>query len=355
MVKEMVERHPAMLWEGIADGDRTKTVRCNLCAHRCLIRAGRKGICLVRENVGGELFSLVYGRVVSANVDPVEKKPLFHFYPGSGAFSIATAGCNYHCQWCQNWQISQAVREEHIVYGSQPASPSELVAAARRTKCRSIAYTYTEPTIFFEYAYETAKLAHDYDVANIFVTNGYMTPEALEIIADYLDAANVDLKAFRDATYRKLVGARLQPVLDSLVRMKNAGVWVEVTTLIVTGLNDSDEGLREIASFIRTELGSDTPWHVSRYHPTYKYNAPPTPVARLAQAWRIGKEVGLYHVFVGNLSGSQLPHGVEGESTYCHSCNAPLIRRRGYVIRENRVHKGACPDCGAAVAGVGLG
>jgi pyruvate formate lyase activating enzyme len=351
----MVERHAAMLWEAVADEGRTGTVRCNLCAHRCLVREGRKGICLVRENMNGELHTLVYGRVISANVDPVEKKPLFHFYPGTGAFSIATVGCNYRCHWCQNWQISQAAREEHIILGGQPATPEELVEAAGRAGCRSIAYTYTEPTIFFEYAYDTARLARDSGIANVFVTNGYMTAETLKTIRPYLDAANVDLKAFRDETYRKLIGARLLPVLDSLVRMKEAGVWVEVTTLVITDLNDSDEELQEIATFIHDELGPDTPWHVSRYHPTYKYDAPPTPVDTLARAWQIGKKVGLHYVFVGNVPSSLLPHGVEGESTYCHNCEALLIKRWGYSIRQNRVHDGACPDCGTAVAGVGLG
>jgi pyruvate formate lyase activating enzyme len=350
----MAERHTAMLWEAMTGDGETGAVRCNLCAHRCLIRAGRKGICLVRENVGGELYTLVYGRVISANVDPVEKKPLFHFYPGSGAFSIATAGCNYRCHWCQNWQISQAVREEHVIYGGQEATPAELVAAAKRSGCRSIAYTYTEPTIFFEYAYDSAPRAHEAGIANIFVTNGYMTAEALEMIRPYLDAANADLKAFRDETYRKLIGAQLQPVLDSLVRIKQAGVWLEVTTLVITDLNDSDDELRQIATFIHDELGPDTPWHVSRYHPTFKYDAPPTPVARLARAWEIGQEVGLHYVFVGNVPGHLLPRGVEGESTYCHNCNAPLIARWGYSIRQNRVRDGACPDCGVAVAGVGL-
>jgi pyruvate formate lyase activating enzyme len=349
----MAERHPAMLWEP-APRDGGTAVRCNLCAHRCMIRAGRKGVCQVRENRGGELVTLVYGRVVSAGVDPVEKKPLFHFYPGTGAFSIATAGCNFRCHWCQNWQISQAPREEHVL-SSRPASPERLVTSAQAARCRSIAYTYTEPTVFFEYAYDTARLASAAGVANIFVTNGYMTQEALEAIQPYLDAANVDLKAFRDETYRRLIGARLQPVLDTLVAMKTAGVWVEVTTLVVTGLNDSDEELGEIAGFIQTELGPDTPWHVSRYHPTFKYTAPPTPLERLARAWEIGREAGLRYVFVGNVPGHMLPRGVEGENTYCHHCSAPLILRRGYSIWRNRVQNGACPDCGTLVAGVGLG
>jgi pyruvate formate lyase activating enzyme len=293
--------------------------------------------------------------VISANVDPVEKKPLFHFFPGTSSFSIATVGCNYRCHWCQNWEISQAAREEHIIRGSQPATPRELVFTAERNSCRSIAYTYTEPTIFFEYAYDTAQLARDAGIANVFVTNGYMTAEALETIRPYLDGANVDLKAFRDETYRKLIGARLQPVLDSLVRMKEAGVWIEVTTLVITNLNDSDQELRQIATFIHDELGPDTPWHVSRYHPTYKYDAPPTPLERLARAWTIGQEVGLYYVYVGNVPGSLLPRGVEGETTYCNNCRAPLIQRWGYSIRKNRVRDGACPDCGTPAAGVGLG
>jgi pyruvate formate lyase activating enzyme len=227
--------------------------------------------------------------------------------------------------------------------------------AARRTGCRSIAYTYTEPTIFFEYAYDTAKLAHETAIANIFVTNGYMTAEALEAIRPYLDAANVDLKAFRDETYRRLIGARLQPVLDTLVLMKRANIWVEVTTLVITDLNDSDDELRQIATFIHGELGPDTPWHVSRYHPTYRYDAPPTPITTLARAWEIGRTAGLHHVFVGNVPGRMLPHGVEGENTYCHHCGTLLIARLGYSIRENRVRGGTCPQCGMSVAGVGLG
>jgi pyruvate formate lyase activating enzyme len=351
----MIKEHPAMLWEPLESTEEKKAVRCNLCMHRCLIRQGRKGICLVRENIEGELFSLVYGAVISANVDPVEKKPLFHFFPGTDAFSVATVGCNYRCHWCQNWEISQAAREEHIILGSRSATPEELVASAQRMRCRSIAYTYTEPTIFFEYAYDTARLAHEQGIANIFVTNGYMTAEALATIQPYLDAANVDLKAFRDETYRRLIGARLQPVLDSLVRMKESGIWVEVTTLVITGLNDSDDELREIAGFIRDALGPETPWHVSRYHPTYKYTAPPTPTRRLAHAWEIGKEVGLWYVFVGNVPGQMLSHDVEGESTYCHNCGSSLISRRGYSIRRNRIRDSACPDCGTPVAGIGLG
>lgn len=350
-----MDGHRAVLWEPIVGKNAVDTVRCNLCAHRCLIREGHKGLCLVRENKAGELQTLVYGRVVSANVDPVEKKPLFHFFPGTSAFSVATVGCNFRCHWCQNWQISQGVRDEHTLLGSQSASPQELVNAAQRSQCQSIAYTYTEPIIFFEYAYDTAKLAKDAGISNIFVTNGFFTKEALETVQPVLDAANVDLKAFRNDTYRRLIGAKLQPVLDSLIRLKQAGIWIEVTTLVITDLNDSVHELGEIAGFIHDELGPDTPWHVSRYHPTYKYDAPPTPLERLVRAWEIGKKTGLYYVFVGNVPGQMLPQGVGGENTYCHSCNASLIARWGYSIRSNRVRHGACPDCGTPVAGVGLG
>jgi pyruvate formate lyase activating enzyme len=340
-----------MLWEAVED--QPGAVRCKLCAHRCLIRPGHKGVCLVRENVDGALYSLVYGRVVSANVDPIEKKPLYHFYPGSGAFSVATVGCNFNCRWCQNWQISQAPRQD-VSYVGQKMSPGELVTAARRAGCRSIAYTYTEPTIFFEYAHDVSQLAHEAGIANVFVTNGYMTAEALDLISPTLDAANVDLKAFDDRTYHKFVNARLQPVLDSLVRLKKAGVWVEVTTLVITGLNDSDDELRQIAAFIHDELGAETPWHVSRYHPTYQYSAPPTPLERLVRAWEIGQEAGLRYVFVGNVPGHMLPRDVEGQCTYCHNCGALLIARWGYSVHKKRLRDGLCLDCQTPVAGIGL-
>ncbi len=347
----MPQRREAMVYEKLDE----KAVRCHLCAHRCLIRDGRKGICLVRENQNGTLYTLVYGQAVAIHVDPIEKKPLYHFYPGTSAYSVATVGCNYRCQWCQNWEISQAVREEHLLFGSLEAPPERLVREARRTQCRSIAYTYTEPTIFFEYAYDTARLAHSVGIANVFVTNGYMTEEALEIIQPYLDAANVDLKAFRDETYRKLIGARLQPVLETLKKMKEQGIWLEVTTLVVTNVNDDEGELREIARFISQELGPDVPWHVSRYHPAFKTDEPPTPITTLVRAWEIGREEGLHYVYVGNVPGWAMPAGVRGESTYCPRCNTLLINRTGYFITANRVRNGACPRCSTSIAGVGLG
>ncbi|MGC9335684.1 MAG: AmmeMemoRadiSam system radical SAM enzyme, partial [Anaerolineae bacterium] len=239
----------AMLYKRL-EGDR---VRCDLCAHRCTIAEGRLGVCKVRENVAGTLYTLVYGRTIAQHVDPVEKKPLLHFYPGTLAYSVATPGCNFRCQWCQNADISQMPREGAFFMGEE-ASPEEIVRAARQTGCRSIAYTYTEPTIFFEYSYDIARLAEEQGMANIYVTNGYMTPEMLELFQPYLHAANVDLKAFRDETYRKYVGAPLQPILDNLKRIKELGIWLEVTTLVIPGINDSAEELRDVAEFLANEI-----------------------------------------------------------------------------------------------------
>jgi pyruvate formate lyase activating enzyme len=334
----------AMLYEQL-DGDR---VRCYLCAHRCTIAEGRLGVCQVRENVGGKLYTQVYGNTIAQHVDPVEKKPLLHFYPGSLAYSVATPGCNFRCQWCQNADISQMPREGPLYMG-EPASPAEIVAAAHQTGCRSIAYTYTEPTIFFEYTYDIARLAQERDIANIYVTNGYMTEEMLDLFHPYLDAANVDLKAFRDETYRKYVGARLQPVLDSLKEMKSLDIWLEVTTLILPGINDSPEELRDIADFLAREVGVDTPWHISRSMPAYQMRElPSTPLSTLQEARAIGVEAGLHYVYVGNVPGEA--------NTYCHECGELLIRRAGYRIVANRTGPdAACPNCGTTVAGVGLG
>jgi len=336
----------ARLYERLED----QRVQCYLCAHRCTIGEGKRGVCSVRENRGGTLYTLVYGRTVSQHVDPVEKKPLAHFYPGTTAYSIATVGCNFHCQWCQNANISQMPRETGLIVG-ESASPEEIVSAAKRSGCRSIAYTYTEPTIFFEYAYDTAKLAHQEGIANIYVTNGFMTSgpgEMLETFDPYLDAANVDLKAFRDEIYRQHVGARLQPVLDSLKKMKELGIWVEVTTLVVPGINDGEDELRDAARFIAQELGPETPWHISRFFPGYQMrHVPPTPSRTLRRALEIGREEGLRYIFVGNVPGET--------NTECHACGELLIRRSGYRILANHVTADqACPNCGTVVDGVGM-
>jgi pyruvate formate lyase activating enzyme len=333
----------AMLYEKIAR-DR---VRCHLCAHHCVIADGKKGVCRVRENRGGVLYTLVYGSTISQNVDPVEKKPLYHFYPGSLAYSIATPGCNFHCLWCQNWQISQMPRERDLIAGGE-GSPEKIVASARDTHCRSIAYTYTEPNVFFEYAYHIALLATLDGIANLFVTNGYMSQEMLEMFHPYLNAANVDLKAFRKETYRRYVGAGLQPVLDNLKLMKRLGIWLEVTTLVIPDLNDDPAELRDAARFIARELGADTPWHISRFFPGYKMtDRPPTPIESLHKAREIGLEEGLRYVYLGNVA--------EESNTTCHQCGRLLIRRKGYWIAENHIRQGSCSTCGTPVAGVWTG
>ena len=243
-------------------------VHCFLCFHCCTIQPGKTGICGVRENREGVLYSLVYGKSISEAVDPIEKKPLFHFYPGSRSFSIATVGCNFKCLHCQNSGISQMPRDQHRIAGDDLPS-STIVALAQEYKCRSISYTYTEPTVYFEYAYDTARLAREAHLANVFVTNGYTGPEALTAIAPYLDAANIDLKGFSETFYRTVCGAKLQPVLDTIMLYHKRGIWIEITTLIIPGHNDSDDELREIARFIK-DLDERIPWHITAFHPTYR-------------------------------------------------------------------------------------
>ena len=330
----------AMLWDPAADG----AVACRLCALRCVIKPGKLGVCAVRENRDGRLVTLVYGEVVAAHVDPIEKKPLYHFFPGSKAMSIATPGCNFRCGFCQNWQISQAPRRQAGGIAGEPFSPQAVIRAAVAEGCRSVSYTYTEPTIFFEYAYDTAHLAHEAGLANNFVTNGYMTAEALEAIRPVLDAANVDLKAFREETYKKVCGARLEPVLDSIRRMKALGIWVEVTTLVVPGLNDGPDELEAIARFI-SSVDPDIPWHISRFHPDYEYTqAPATPLAALRAAAGAGRREGLRYIYVGNVPG-------EAEDTLCRTCGTPLIRRRGFSVVANVLVDSCCPVCGTVLAG----
>jgi pyruvate formate lyase activating enzyme len=341
----------ALLYEPLDD----QRVRCNLCAHRCVIRAGHKGICLVRENRDGTLVTLVYGIALSQAVDPIEKKPLFHFYPGSTAFSIATAGCNFRCDFCQNADISQMPRDRGQIWGQQ-ASADQVVRAAQRYGSRSIAYTYTEPTIFLEYSLDIARIAASVGIASVYVTNGYMTRDMLDLFQSAsngnggrLDAANVDLKAFKDETYKRVCGARLQPVLDSLKAMKELGIWVEVTTLVVPGMNDSEAELDEIARFIALELGVETPWHVSRFHPAYRMrDRAPTPVQTLRCAYELGRKAGLHYVYVGNLPGARL------EDTYCPGCGQVVVSRRGFQVTERRLLDGKCGHCSTVIDGVGM-
>ncbi|MBN3033469.1 MAG: AmmeMemoRadiSam system radical SAM enzyme [Candidatus Saganbacteria bacterium] len=321
-------------------------VQCRLCPHNCSIADGKRGLCGVRENRSGTLYSLVYGKVAAASIDPIEKKPLFHFLPGSASYSISTAGCNFRCDFCQNFGLSQPPRETGEIPGRE-RSPEQIVAAAAESRCQSIAYTYTEPTVYFEFAYDTAKLARARGLKNVFVSNGYMNPPVAEMAGPYLDAANIDLKSFRDATYRRVCGGKLAPVLETLKLMKKLGVWLEVTTLVIPGLNDLPEELAEIARFIKSELSAGTPWHVSGFYPAYKMlDRPRTPAESLARAREIGLGEGLKSVYAGNLP-------IKGaEDTYCPKCGQLVIRRSGFEVLENRVKDGKCGFCNEPIAGI---
>ena len=333
----------AYLYHGMED----KTVGCDLCHHHCVIKPGKRGICRVRENSDGVLTSLVYGRVVAGNIDPIEKKPLFHFLPGSLSYSIATVGCNFKCRFCQNADIAQLPEDRNGRIIGNTLTPEDVVSAALKGNCRSIAYTYTEPTIYFEFAHDTAKMASEKGIKNVFVTNGYMTQNAISIIAPYLDGANVDLKAYTDDFYKTYCSAKLAPVKKTLKALKQHGIFIEVTTLLIPGLNDNKAELNQLASFIADELGPDVPWHVSRFYPTYRLmDKPPTPIQSILNARDIGLKKGLRYVYVGNVPGE------EGENTYCHECGNLLIHRYGYTIRENRMIDGKCPVCNTPVNGV---
>jgi pyruvate formate lyase activating enzyme len=334
----------AMLYERLPN----RQVRCHLCSHECLIDEGKPGSCLVRQNEEGTLYSLVYGQAIAQHVDPMEKKPLYHFLPGTQAYSIATPGCNFRCLWCQNSGISQTPRQRTAA-AAPVTHPADVVRDAQASECPTIAYTYTEPTIFAEYAYDIARQADARGIHNVMVSNGYMTEQMLETFHPYLDAVNVDLKAFRDQTYRHYMGGRLQPVLDNLKTMKRLGIWVEVTMLIIPGLNDDPGELRGAAQFIVDQLGPQTPWHLSRFHPAYRMSdIPPTPMATLQLARAIGREVGLRYVYLGNVAG--------GTDTTCHQCHRQLLRRSTWGVAENRITgEGRCPDCHTPVAGVGMG
>ncbi len=333
----------AVLYEKLPD----HKVRCNLCAHRCGISPGARGICGVRENQDGTLVSLVYEKAVACSVDPIEKKPFFHFLPGTRALSIATVGCNFRCRFCQNYHISDLESYGGGIEGRR-LQCEEVVRLAEAEGCASISYTYTEPTIFFEYAQDCARLAAERGIKNNFVTNGYMTEESWRTIAPLLDAANVDLKSMREEFYRSYVGAHLQPVVDSLRLAKSLGIWIEVTTLVIPGLNDSDEELEAVASFL-AELGAEVPWHVSRFHPAHKLvQVGPTPTETLRRARKIGLEAGLRYVYIGNVPGE------DGENTFCPKCGETLIGRVGYRTTEVGLRGSRCAACGTDVDGVGL-
>jgi len=324
-------------------------VRCHLCPHQCVIAPGKVGVCGVRKNENGMLISLVYDKIIALHVDPIEKKPLFHVYPGSASLSIATGGCNFHCEFCQNYNISQFSNLNPDSLPGDEITPPEVVQLALKNKCRSIAYTYTEPTVYFELAYECAKIAHEKGLLNVFVTNGYINQEPLEMIQPYLDAANVDLKGFDEKFYQKVVGGKLSAVLDSLRFMKKLNIFIEVTTLVIPTINDSEAQLKEMAAFVKNELGVETPWHISRFYPHYKFtHLPPTPVKTIQRAREIGLEMGLRYVYMGNVVGNA------GENTYCYQCGQLLIERYGFHVSKYNVKGGKCPACAAIIDGIGV-
>ena len=329
--------------------DRDKgRVQCLACHHFCRMMPGEKGKCGVRENHDGTLMTRVYDRVVASAVDPVEKKPIFHLKPGSTSFSIATVGCNLTCRFCQNADIAQwpVEREDSRPFPGQEATPEQIVAQARARGCASISFTYTEPTVYIELALDTARLAKEKGLNTIFVTNGFMGPDLIDLVSPVLDAANVDLKAFSEGFYKRYCGARLEPVKKNLVRLREKGAMVEVTTLVIPGLNDSPKELEAMAGFIAGELGPDTPWHLSRFHPAHNLSdRGVTPRQTLEQAWRLGKEAGLRYVYTGNLAGGK-------EDTHCHHCGRLLVARRGYTTKNDMTEPGRCPDCGTRVYGI---
>jgi pyruvate formate lyase activating enzyme len=362
----MTTLHEARYYEPLPDDN----VLCTLCPHDCRIPDGGRGVCAVRYNVGGKLYTLVYDRVVARNLEPIEKKPLFHFHPGSTAYSIATVGCCLRCAFCQNWQISQWPKEhlpkriddggnEHdaepicprlATLGAEipgePVTPAQIVQAALDSGAHTIAYTFTEPTIFYELALDTARLAKAQGLKNVFVTSGYINEAPQRELAEVLDAANVDLKFFREESYRHISRVKLQPILDAIRRYLELGVWVEVTTLVIPGINDSDTELRQIADFL-CALSPEIPWHVSRFYPAHEMrDLPVTPVATLKRAEAVGRAAGLRYIYAGNTPGEG------GESTHCPGCGTLLIERYGFYVLNNRVRNGHCPECDCIIAGV---
>lgn len=329
----------ALFYESLGDN----VVRCGLCPNRCVISEGGRGLCGVRTNMDGELYTLGYGNPCAANVDPIEKKPLFHFLPSTDAFSIATAGCCLRCKYCQNWQISQAKPDETR---NLDMSPEDVVAYAKRYNADSIAYTYTEPTVFFEYMLDIAKLASKEGVKNVIVSCGYTNPEPLEELCRHLDGGNVNLKGFSDRVYRGLTEGSLQPILDSIEMLAKEKKWFELTYLIIPGWSDEEEQLKSFVKWVVDKLGVDQPIHFLRFRPAYKLNnLPPTPPETLTSARRMALNEGLHYVYVGNLP------GLGFENTYCPSCKNLLVGRQGFTVTENIMENGRCKNCGEKIPG----
>ena len=324
-------------------------VLCQACSQSCKLGEGEYGVCGVRKVEEGELRLLVYGLAAAINVDPVEKKPMFHFLPKSRAFSLGTVGCNFSCKFCQNHDISQYPKENKYEIVGRKLSPENIVSLAIENRCDSIAYTYNEPIVFFEYTYDTAKLAHEKGLKNIYVTSGYETPKALDLLAPYIDGMNIDVKSFSDEFYKEVCGARLKPVLKAVKYAHSKGIWIEITTLLIPGKNDSDEEIRAIAKFI-AGVDKSIPWHLSAFHPTYKMlDTPRTPESTLLRAYKIGEEEGLKYLYVGNVDNEDY------ESTYCPSCKKRVIDRSGNIgqfVVDSLEKSGVCPYCAQNIEGV---
>jgi pyruvate formate lyase activating enzyme len=327
MIKEGV------LFDSLADNK----VKCNVCSHRCTIAERKLGICRTRQNRNGKIYTLIYNTVSSEAVDPIEKKPLYHFLPGTLSYSLGTIGCNFRCMHCQNWNISQATLDESY---TMEITPEEAIKRALATGCKSISWTYNEPAIWHEYTYDSAVLAKKAGLKTIYVTNGYITPEALRRIAPYLDAFRVDIKSFSDDFYRKICGARLAPVLESTKLAKELGMHVETITLIIPTKNDSSQELTQIVKWVHDNLGTDTPMHFTRFHPMYKMDdLYSTPVETLEMAYDIAKKEGMRFVYTGNVPGHKY------ENTYCPKCDALLIDRAGFRVSAIKIKDGKCPEC----------
>ena len=319
-------------------------VQCELCPKKCVLSNGQKGFCRARKNINGQLYTLTYGQPVAIHVDPIEKKPLAHVYPGTKSFSIATAGCNLRCKFCQNWEISQ-LDAEKVKVNFIP--PEEIVSLAIKNKCKTIAFTYTEPTIFYEYMLDIAKIAKEKGIDCVMHSAGFTNEEPLRQIAKYLKAANIDLKGFSDKYYSSFCQGSLEPVLNAIKILKEEGVWIEITNLLIPGANDSDEDISKLCQWVKENLGENTPIHFARFFPMYKLtNLSPTPLSTLIRAYNIAKKNGIKFIYIGNIPQQM------GEDTKCPSCDKLLIKRTGYNILENNIKKGECPFCGEKIAGI---
>lgn len=335
----LIKPHRALYYEKLPK----KKIKCLLCPRSCVVSEDKRGFCRVRENRDGEYYSLAYSNPCAIHIDPIEKKPLFHFLPGTTALSIATAGCNFTCKNCQNWDISQANPDDTANY---ELSPEQIVELAVAYKTPTIAYTYTEPTVFYEYMIDTAKQAKKKGVLNIYHSNGYINQEPLADLISYLDGANVDLKAFSNEFYKNIPGGTLYPVLDTLKTLKQRGVWLEITNLVIPGKNDSNTLVRDLCTWIKQDLGCDTPIHFSRFYPQYKLqNLPPTSIEVLKNAADIARDTGLQYVYIGNVP------GLAEENTSCPVCKKLIIDRKGYQITENNLNKGKCKFCKTKISG----